>query len=124
MTHPSEALLRRAYTAFNEGNVEGFMAAFAVNAVLHGADADVRGRPAIRAVVEQLREMAGGTLHIEVHDVLANDEHAVVLQVTRAERAGRVLADRVAYVFHLRDGLVTDAWFQGDPRIQDEFWSA
>jgi ketosteroid isomerase-like protein len=60
---------------------------------------------------------------IELHDVLANDEHAVALQVTQAERGGRMLSDRVVYVFHLRNGKIAEAWFNGDPRVQDDFWA-
>jgi ketosteroid isomerase-like protein len=54
--------------------------------------------------------------------VLANDDHAVALQIARAERNGRSLVDRVVYVFHLRDGKTAEAWFNGDPRVQDDFW--
>jgi hypothetical protein len=44
-------------------------------------------------------------------------------QITRAERKGRRLADRVTCVFHLDRGKITEAWFNGDPRVQDEFWA-
>jgi hypothetical protein len=39
--------------------------------------------------------MTNGTLRWELHDVLANDDHAVGLHITRAERNGRSLAERV-----------------------------
>ncbi len=123
MTHPHETVLRNAYAAFNRDDLDGFLEPFADDAVLHGADGDVEGKEGIRAVVEMLRQLSGGTLRIEVHDVLANDEHTVVLQTTRAERGGEQLADRVVYVFHVRDGLITDAWFQGDPRVQEAFYA-
>jgi hypothetical protein len=55
MTHPNEALVRDAYRAFNEGNIEEFLVAFAEDAVLHGADGQIEGRDAIRSVVQQLR---------------------------------------------------------------------
>ncbi|HEX2026719.1 MAG TPA: nuclear transport factor 2 family protein [Nitriliruptorales bacterium] len=97
---------------------------FAPDAVWHGAGAHVAGREAIVALVRQLVHASGGTLEIELHDVLANDRHTVALQVTRAERHGRRLEDRVVDVYHVRDGKITDAWFSGDPRIQDDFWSS
>jgi ketosteroid isomerase-like protein len=66
--------------------------------------------------------MTNGTLRWELHDVLANDDHTVALHITRAERKGRSLADRVVYVFHVRDGQIREAWFSGDPRVQADFY--
>jgi ketosteroid isomerase-like protein len=91
--------------------------------VWHGSGgAQISGSEAIGDLVRQLREASGGTLRIELHDVIANERHTVVLQVTRAERDGRLLADRVVYIFHLRDGLISEAWFSGDPGVQAAFW--
>ncbi len=123
MTHPNETLVRDAYGAFNEGDIEGFLVAFGEDAVLHGADGQIAGRHAIRSVVEQLRALTENTLHIEVHDVLANDNHTVMLQLTKAKLGDRVLEDRVVYVFHIEDGFIVDAYFQGDPRVQEAFYS-
>ena len=36
-------------------------------------------------------EVTGGTFSFELHDVLANDEHAVALFTLRGERAGKQL---------------------------------
>jgi uncharacterized protein len=123
MTHTNEAVVRRAYDAINRGDSEAFVREFTQDAVWHGAGAQISGARAIGELVGQLRTASGGTLHIELHDVLANDEHAVALQVTQAERDGRILSDRVVYVFHLRNGKIAEAWFNGDPRVQDEFWA-
>lgn len=103
VTHPHETLVRDAYRAFNKGDIDGFLVAFAEDAVLHGADGQIEGRDAIRSVVEQLRALTENTLHIEVHDVLANDNHTVILQLTKAKLGDRVLEDRVVYVCQGRD---------------------
>lgn len=124
MSHPNERVVRRAYEAINDRDVEGFIRQFADDAVWHGAGAEIRGNEAIGELVGQLIDASGGTLQIDLHDVLANEEHVVVLQVTTAEREGRPLTDRVAYVFHVEHGKITEAWFNGDPRVQDEFWSS
>jgi len=123
MAHGNEAVVRRAYQAINRGDIEAFVREFTHDAVWHGAEARISGAQAIGNLVNQLRTASGGTLHIELHDVLANDEHAVALQVTQAERGGRMLSDRVVYVFHLRNGKIAEAWFNGDPRVQDDFWA-
>lgn len=122
MPHPNEQVIRRAYAAINRGDLAAFSAEFTEDAVWHGSEAQITGAEAIADLVAGLREASEGTLRIELHDVLASDDHAVALQVTRAQRNGRSLVDRVVYVFHLRDQTITEAWFNGDPRVQDDFW--
>jgi len=69
-------------------------------------------------------EASGGTIHLELHDVVANDEHAVSLFTARAERAGKHLADNTVLVFHMRNGKQTEVWFYpADLYATDEFWS-
>ncbi|TME46048.1 MAG: ester cyclase, partial [Chloroflexi bacterium] len=53
----------------------------------------------------------GGTLKNEVHDILASDDHVVVLLTQRAERQGKKIEVRFAHIQHLRDGKVTESWF-------------
>ena len=123
MAHPDAEIVRGAYEALNRGDIEGFIDAFAEDGVWHGGGQSIEGRERIGALVTGLLEAAEGTLRIELHDVLATDDHVVVLQVTRAERAGRSLADRVAYVYHLEGGKIIEAFFSGDPSVQAAFWS-
>lgn len=43
--------------------------------------------------------VVGGTFRTELHDVVANDEHAVALFTARADRTDRRLEDRIVEVF-------------------------
>ncbi len=122
MTHPHVRLVKNAYSALNNRDIEGFLAPFADDAELHGADRSVEGKQAIGMVVRQLIELSNDTLHIDIHDVLANDEHTVVLQTTTARLGEKRLSDRVVYVYHIDNQQITDAWFSGDPRVQEEFY--
>ena len=122
MDHPHIELVRKAYEALNRHDLDGFTATFAPDAVMHGADGEVTGRESIRAVVETLITLSEGTLQIGVHDILANDDHTVVLQTTTARIGDRRLEDRVVYVFHIEDRMIRDAYFSGDPRVQAEFY--
>ena len=123
MAHPHELVVRGAYEALDRDDMAGFAAAFAPDAVLHGGEGvEVAGAESIARMIWRLREMTNGTLRWELHDVLANDDHTVALHITRAERNGRSLADRVVYVFHVRDGQIREAWFSGDPRVQADFY--
>jgi carbon monoxide dehydrogenase subunit G len=69
-------------------------------------------------------EISGGTLRVEVHDILANDEHGVALVRGTGQRGAKSIADNGVQVFHLRDGKATEVWFHpGDQAASDEFWS-
>ncbi len=66
----------------------------------------------------------GGTFRTELHDVVANDDHAVALFTAGVERADRRLEDRIVEVFHIRDGKAAEAWtYPADLHASDEFWS-
>ncbi len=46
----------------------------------------------------------------------------MILQTTTAQLGDNHLSDRVVYVFHIDDRKIIDAWFSGDPRVQEEFY--
>jgi uncharacterized protein len=123
MVGPDELVVREMYASINRRDMNALRKVFARDAIWHGAGQEVRGADRIAQLVQTLIDASARTLHIDLHDVVANDEHVVALQTTRAQRGERHLVDRVVYVFHVRDGRISDAWFHGDPRIQDEFWS-
>ena len=78
-------------------------------------------------VIELFRrpfELSGGTVRLTLHDVLANNEHAVALYTVRAERAGRQLEDNQVQIVHTHDGKATESWLHlTDIYFGDEFWS-
>jgi ketosteroid isomerase-like protein len=51
-----------------------------------------------------------GSLKLDLHDVIANEEHVVGLHSTSAQRAGKSFETTEAIVFHIRDGRVSEAW--------------
>jgi hypothetical protein len=69
-------------------------------------------------------QATGGTIRIELHDVIGNDEHVAALTTVRAERAGKLLKDITVQIFHLRDGQATEVWTHpADLYAADDFWS-
>lgn len=85
----------------------------------HAMSGDHRGRGAVLAA---MRCFDG--IQLEVHDVLANDEHAVALLRAAGSRNGKQYDALEVDVFHLRDGKITEFWsFSLDQRLTDEFWS-
>ncbi len=76
------------------------------------------------AVFAKVGQLSGGTFKIDVHDVVANDEHAVALTRATGSREGRQLNSLDADVYHVSGGKVREWWsFVEDDRKTDEFWS-
>jgi ketosteroid isomerase-like protein len=55
-------------------------------------------------------ELTGNTFHLDIHDILANDTHGVVLLTAHGERNGQTLSAREANVWHLAGGKATEFW--------------
>ena len=129
MAHPNEDLLRSAFDAFAKGDMDTLRELTDQDAVWHVPGrsqlaGDYRGVDAILGFLARTMELTGGTFRAELHDVVANDEHAVALYVTRAEREGRTLETKNVLVNHMRDGKFTETWALSDDQYAgDEFLS-
>jgi uncharacterized protein len=98
MGHPNEDLIRRGYDAFSRGDTDTLRGLFHPDIVWHAPGrhqltCDHQRVDAVLGYFGQTMELTGGTLRVEVHDVVANDEHTVGLHKASAERAGRTLED-------------------------------
>lgn len=129
MAHPNEELVRRGFDAFAKGDVDTLRELFDQDAVWHvpgrsPLSGDHRGMDAILGSFAKTAELTGGTFRIDLHDVVANDEHAVGIYVSRGEREGRTLEDRNVLVTHIRNGKIAEAWLLNDDQdAADEFFS-
>ena len=127
--HPNAALLRKAYDAFDKGDMATLAELFAEDVVWHLPGRNPvsgvhRGRDAVFAAFAKFFELSGGTLKLDDHTILADDAHAVALNRATASRQGRHLDLLGADVFHVRNGRIVEFWaFSEDQRIDDEFWS-
>jgi ketosteroid isomerase-like protein len=129
MAHSNEDLARRGYDAFTRGDMEAVSDLFADDIVWHVGGrgplaGDYRGKDEVLGFLAKTMELTGGTFRLEIHDVLANEEHVTALLVARAEREGKTLEDRQAHVLHVKNGKVTEYWgHPGDQYAIDEFLS-
>ncbi len=127
MAHPNEELLRRATEALNSGDMEGFLTLHADDVLVHvtGRNAfsgDFKGKAELAGSFQKQMEALDSPPTFELHDVLANDEHGVVLGVQRATRRGRTLESKSTVVAHVRDGKFVEIWVSSaDPYAEDEF---
>jgi uncharacterized protein len=128
MTHPNEELIRRGYEAFSAGDVNTVLALFADDITWHASGSnqlagDYHGPQEVMGMFGRLMEMTGGSFRVDVHDILANDTHGVVLVTTRAERDGQMLASRRVDIWHVADGKATEFWaFAEDQAKLDQFY--
>ena len=129
MAHPNEEIVRSGFDAFAKGDVDTLRQLFDQDAIWHvpgrsPISGDHRGLDAILGFLARTMELTGGTFRADVHDVVANDEHAVALYVTRGEREGRTLESRDVLVSHIRNGKLAEAWLlSADLYAVDEFFS-
>ena len=127
--HPNATLLRKGYEAFASGDMATLTELFAEDVVWRVSgnsqiSGEHRGRDAVFAMFAKTTQLSGGTFKIELHDVLANDEHAVALTRATASREGKQYDALDTDVYHVSGGKVTEFWSMAeDTRVADEFWS-
>ena len=113
--HPNAALMRRLFDSFAAGDVAAMEAAFNDDLTWHAPGTNrfsgqFRGRTAAMDRLAQMRE-AGIVTGFDVHDVVANDEHAIALAHLHLEVAdGRRYDQPQVAVAHVRDGRIVEFW--------------
>jgi uncharacterized protein len=127
--HENAGIIRRGYEAFNKGDMETLTEMFHEDAVWHTPGnspiaGDHKGREATFAFFGQLHERSGGTFQAELHDVVANDTHAVGLHRATATQGDKRLDDNQTVVFHMQGGRITEGWVHAyDLPQYDAFFS-
>jgi ketosteroid isomerase-like protein len=126
MAHPNEQVARSATEALSKGDMEGFFSLHTDDVVLHfpgrGPMAgDYRGKDGLVQLFQKQMQMLDSPPEIENHDILANDDHVVVLNNTRGTRGGQTLEQQQVVVMHIRDGKIAEVWLQfSDQQAMDE----
>lgn len=129
MAHPNEELIRRGYEAFNQGDAATLRELFDPAIVWHFPGRSVlagdhRGTDAVLGFFGRTQELTAGTFRVELHEVVADDQHTVGLHLATGEREGRTLEDHEVVVFHVRDDKVVEAWqYLENQYAYDEFFS-
>ena len=110
--HPNVQLVRRANEAIARDGIAAIADYLADDVVWHEI-----GRSEPRHGKAELASGMGATdfeITFEAHDILGNDEHVVVLGDAHATRAGKTLDYRVAEIYHLKGGKITERWAFSD----------
>ena len=124
------AALRKGYDAFSRGDMDALRnELFSPDIVWHQGgrnqtSGEYRGTDAVIGLFGKLFQLTDGTFRVELHDVLASDEHVVALARATGQRAGKTIQHgEYSHVCHFRDNKLTEVWIVNvDPYEIDEFF--
>jgi ketosteroid isomerase-like protein len=116
--HPNAELVRHGYNAFIAGDMEWLNAHFDDTIVWHEPgnnqfSGDFRGREEVLA--HFAKQVQYATPEFEIHDVVANDDHAVALVTITStkQEGGETFQGKYVHVFHVSSGA--------DPRVLESW---
>jgi ketosteroid isomerase-like protein len=128
--HPNAVIVRKLLDGLRRGDLTAFDEAVSPDLAWHfpgrsGALAGThRGREEVLAFFARVLQLTDATFAMDVIDVIAGDDRAVVLFRGRAVRGGRQLDNPTCLSMRVQDGRITELWeFVWDLYDVDEFWS-
>ncbi len=125
--HPNAAIVRSAYEAMETGDMPAFVALLDDNIIWHestpGFVGNYRGRDQVLALLGSIMQETGVQMsRISIHDILASDDHTVILHEAALTKNGRAYTAQYCDVYHLRNGKLTEHWHLAvDPKADEEF---
>jgi hypothetical protein len=107
-------LIREGFEAFAKGDMDTVSRLFDDDIKWHTSgtsvlSGDFKGKDAVFAFFGKLMELTEGTFHQEIHAILADDDHVVVL-VDNGQQKPRPFTGQAVFVFHVRDGKAVECW--------------
>jgi ketosteroid isomerase-like protein len=125
--HPNVALTREGIEAVEKGDMAWFDEHTADDVVWHvGGNNKLSGtHTGKQAVMEMFGRTVGeAAFSIDNHDILANDDHTVVLGTATATAPdGESVTYKFVNIFHIKDGKTTEAWGMSENDAEtDPLW--
>ena len=112
--HPNVTLVREGFAAFERGDMERMDQLLTDDVVWHvGGNSKWAGAYAGKAKVLEYfgRQGQATETAAEIHDIVGNDEHVVVLGSAKATAQDGSSAEwKYTQIFHIRDGRATEVW--------------
>src|SRR5689334_254205 len=112
-------IVRSGFAAFKRGDLKAVGELFTDDAVWHGRGStkfggDFSGREAILADMAQFAQTFND-IQLDLHDILANENHVVALVNSSVKRNGKTYDDHQTFIFHLNEqGKTTETWIVSD----------
>jgi uncharacterized protein len=112
--HPNGELIQKGFEAFAKGDLETIAGLFSDDIVWHSPGTSVlsgefRGKEAVFGLFGKLAEVTGGTFRQEIHAILADDEHVVVLTADGWDTP-KPFSGQQVFVWHVLDGKAIECW--------------
>ncbi len=124
--HANEQVVRDLYAARERGDLDAVAALLAPDIDWHEPYeylGHIKGRERVIEALREAVDATGGTFRIHLHDVVANDDHAVALVEWSARRDARAMEGQEIAVYHVREGVVREVWFTANnPGSVDDFF--
>ena len=120
MEHPNATRMRQTVGAFMAGDIPLLLDGFAENVVWYApgdtpASGRFRGREGVQRFFTMMDEASGGTLRVEVDDVLAGDRYVTIFLTITAHRHGERMRVIVAQFAEVDEhGRWSRCWFLPD----------
>lgn len=128
MKHPNVAVLEKIYAAFTAGDFQGVLRSCSEKVTFQvpgkSALAGKYTRETFPQLTEKLAALSGGSFRLQAHDILASDQHAVVLASVSFVKNGAAVEYRTAHVWRIEQGIPV-AWYEypRDLYAYDASWS-
>ena len=129
MSDQPAALLRNAYDAFAQGDVPAVLQILSEEITWHvpgrsPLSGDYKGHEDVVGFFATSMELSGGTLRVDVDEILADGDRVIALTTVSAQRNGRHWSAPEVHVWRVAGGKAVEfREFQGDQQTEDEFWS-
>ena len=121
--HPNAKILRDMADRMKAGDMDTALDVLADDVEWHeiGRAEPTRGK---QALAQRYAESVGDfEIQVDLHDVLATDDHAIQLMNVTARRADKTLEYRTAEIYHMSGGKITARWaFSDDTAAIVEFF--
>jgi ketosteroid isomerase-like protein len=114
--HPNVAVVREGFEAMQRGDTAWIDQHLADDVVWHvGGNSKwagaYQGKQQVLEFFARQAEATAGPASVEIHDILGNDEHVVVLgTASSTARDGSSAEWKHTQIFHIRDGKTTEVW--------------
>jgi ketosteroid isomerase-like protein len=121
--HPNAKVVREMNEAMASGDMEGAASRVAGDVIWHeiGRAKPRRGKAELAA---SMGEWANYDITWELHDLLASDDHVIALGLAKAAHGDRSLTYRVAEIYHVAHGQVSERWaFSDDTQAIADFFA-
>ena len=124
--HANVQQTRRAYEAFDKADMETVGERMTDDVVWHvggnnSLSGDYKGKDAVFGFFGKLMQLTEGTFKLEVHDILANDDHSVTLVTATAEKGGKKLNSKGVHISHPdSEGRVKEFWAFAENQAADD----